>query len=66
MMFEFLVGMFLGVWAGQVLPLPSVGDYVKSFWIKDRPTVSIEESQEEEEAPLFTGEIPTMVPPPSV
>lgn len=65
-MFEFLVGMLLGVWAGQALPLPSVGDYVKSYWLKNSPTVTIEEGNEEEVSPLFTGEIPISVPPPSV
>ena len=62
-MFEFLFGFILGVWGGQTLPLPSVGTYVQSYFVPnvEAPPVS-EEVNDEEEQPLFTGEIPTHVP----
>lgn len=61
-MFEFLVGFVLGVWAGQALPLPSVGDYVRSYWVpRQAPAVTAAQKEEEEE-PLFTGEMPLTVP----
>ena len=62
-MFEFLVGFILGVWAGQSLPLPSVGDYVRSYWVVRQQQPAVTEAQkEEEEEPLFTGEMPLSVP----
>lgn len=66
-MFEFLVGMILGVWAGQALPLPSVGNYVRSYWVLPAETQApVEEAQKEEEQPFFTGDMPVSVPPPAV
>ena len=61
-MFEFIFGFALGVWAGQALPLPSVGTYVESFWTpKTLPDKEIDRV-DEESAPMFTGAIPTTVP----
>lgn len=66
-MFEFIVGMILGVWAGQALPLPSVGDYVRSYWVQDSAAAAVEQPpSEEEHEPLFTGTMPLSVPPPTV
>lgn len=60
-MFEFLFGFLLGVWAGQSVPLPSVAIYVQSYFVpKVEPP---KQTQVEEEEPLFTGQIPTHVPP---
>jgi len=60
-MFEFIFGFILGIWAGQALPLPSVGTYVESFWTPK--TLPEKELQvDEESAPMFTGAIPTTVP----
>ena len=59
-MFEFLFGFILGVWAGQALPLPSVGIYVQSYFVpkveNKNPEATVED--EEEEIPLFTGTMP--------
>jgi len=61
-MFEFIFGFILGIWAGQALPLPSVGTYVESFWTpKTLPEKEITQV-DEESAPMFTGAIPTTVP----
>ena len=59
-MFEFLFGFILGVWAGQALPLPSVGTYVQSYFVPKAETQ--QEVKDEEEQPLFTGEMPVQVP----
>lgn len=57
-MLEFLFGFFLGVWAGQALPLPSVGIYLQSFWVpKIEQVKSVKE--EEEVKPLFSGNMPS-------
>lgn len=63
-MFEFLFGFFVGVWAGQALPLPSVGVYLQSYFASKVEVSSIQEKEEENEdhVPLFTGNIPTQVP----
>jgi len=61
-MFEFLVGFVLGVWAGQSVPLPSVGDYVRSYWVPRRVPAVTTAQKEEEEQPLFTGTMPLSVP----
>lgn len=61
-MFEFLVGFVLGVWAGQALPLPSVGDYVRSYWVPRQVPAVTAAQKEEEEQPLFTGTMPLSVP----
>lgn len=62
-MFEFLFGFILGVWAGQALPLPSVGVYVQSYFVPKVEVVpSPEEVKDEEQQPLFTGEMPVEVP----
>jgi len=58
-MFEFLFGFLLGVWAGQSVPLPSVAIYVQSYFV---PKVEPPKQTQVEE-PLFTGQIPTHVPP---
>lgn len=66
-MFEFLFGFILGVWAGQALPLPSVGVYVQSYFVHTPPAApSKEEVKDEEQQPLFTGEMPVEVPLPTV
>tara|TARA_B110001452_G_scaffold266453_1_gene273363 strand:+ start:2893 stop:3075 length:183 start_codon:yes stop_codon:yes gene_type:complete len=59
-MLEFLFGFILGVWAGQSVPLPSVGNYIEHFWVKKDPQVI--EKQDEETGPAFTGEMHTTVP----
>lgn len=62
-MFEFLFGFILGVWGGQTLPLPSVGTYIQSYFVpKVEPAAVTEEVNDEEQQPLFTGEIHTQVP----
>mgnify|MGYP001263058743 CR=1 FL=1 len=59
-MLEFLFGFFLGVWAGQALPLPSVGIYLQSFWVPKIEQVKPVNNEEEEEViPLFSGNMPT-------
>lgn len=58
-MLEFLFGFILGVWAGQSVPLPSVGNYVDTFWTK-KPEVI--ETADAETGPLFTGEMHPTVP----
>jgi len=61
-MFEFIFGFTLGVWAGQALPLPSIGRYVESFWTpKTSPEKEIARV-DEESVPIFTGPILTTVP----
>ncbi len=66
-MFEFLFGFILGVWAGQALPLPSVGVYVQSYFVpKVEVAPATEEVNDEEQQPLFTGEMPVEVPLPTV
>ena len=61
-MLEFLFGWILGVWMGQQLPLPSVQMYVHNWWNSragdQAPPTLAEKPTEEEEAPLFTGEMP--------
>ena len=59
-MLEFLFGFLLGVWAGQSVPLPSVGNYIETFWVR-QPSQVIDK-MDEETGPLFTGTIPTTVP----
>lgn len=59
-MLEFLFGFLLGVWAGQSVPLPSVGNYIENFWVR-QPSQVIDK-MDEETGPLFTGTIPTTVP----
>lgn len=67
-MFEFLFGFVLGVWAGQALPLPSVGAYVKNNWLPQIQPAQASETQDEEDQedqelqPLFTGEMPLSIP----
>ena len=62
-MFEFLFGFILGVWAGQALPVPSVGIYVQSYFVPKVETAPPkEEVKDEEQQPLFTGEMPVEVP----
>ena len=64
-MFEFLFGFLLGVWAGQALPLPSVGIYVQSYFVPNVEAVpSTEEVNDEEQR--FTGEMPVKIPLPTV
>ena len=58
-MFEFLFGFVLGVWAGQSMPLPSVGQYVQGYFTP-KVEQSVVENKEEEEKPLFTGKMPTV------
>lgn len=61
-MIEFLFGFILGVWAGQALPLPSVGTYVQSYFVhKVEAAPRTEEVKDEEQQPLFTGEMPVEV-----
>ncbi len=59
-MLEFLFGFILGVWAGQSVALPSVGNYVETFW-SQKPQQVIEKV-DEEAGPAFTGEMHTTVP----
>jgi len=62
-MFEFLFGFLLGVWAGQSMPLPSVGIYVQSYFIpKVKDPLVAEQTQVKKEEEMFTGEMPTHVP----
>jgi|TARA_B110000091_G_C13455855_1_gene326007 hypothetical protein len=61
-MFEFLFGFLLGVWAGQSMPLPSVGVYVQSYFIPKVTAPPVEQPQVKEEEEMFTGEMPTHVP----
>lgn len=58
-MLEFLFGFVIGVWAGQSVPLPSVGNYVETFWAQ-KPQLTVK--PDEETGPVFTGEIHTTVP----
>ena len=69
-MIEFLVGLILGVWMGQQLPLPSVQMYIQNWW--NNPAINnatqIDESDKSEEdksvevsVPVFTGEMPPSV-----
>tara|TARA_B110000285_G_scaffold235155_1_gene315209 strand:+ start:6918 stop:7100 length:183 start_codon:yes stop_codon:yes gene_type:complete len=59
-MLEFLFGFVLGVWAGQSVPLPSIGTYVETFWVpKPQPVI---EKVDEETGPVFTGGMHTTVP----
>ena len=69
-MIEFLVGLILGVWMGQQLPLPSVQMYIQNWW--NNPAINnatrMAESDESEEdksvevsVPVFTGEMPPSV-----
>lgn len=60
-MFEFLFGFFVGVWAGQALPLPSVGVYLQSYFASKVEVVQ-EQEEKEDQVPLFTGSISTQVP----
>jgi hypothetical protein len=64
-MIEFLCGWIIGVWMGQQLPLPSVQEAIHNWWNKNQSVVegNTEENveEEEEETPLFTGEIPLAV-----
>jgi len=60
-MFEFLFGFFVGVWAGQALPLPSVGVYLQSYFASKVEVVQ-EQEEKEDQVPLFTGNISTQVP----
>lgn len=59
-MLEFLFGFIIGVWAGQSVPLPSVGNYVETFWAQK--TQQVIEKVDEENGPVFTGDIHTTVP----
>jgi len=59
-MLEFLFGFVLGVWVGQSVPLPSVGNYIENFWVQKPPQVI--EKVDEETGPVFTGEMHTTVP----
>lgn len=65
-MFEFLFGVFIGVWMGQKMALPSVHKFVLSFWEhKDTKSVKDNAEAKEEEietVPLFTGEMPEHLP----
>ena len=64
-MIEFLCGLIIGVWMGQQLPLPSVQQAIQTWWNNNQQIASeanTDEVNEEDEAPLFTGEIPTHVP----
>ena len=67
-MIEFLFGVFIGVWMGQTMPLPSVHKYVLSLGSRSESgniTSSKEVSKEAEEldqVPLFTGDMPTELP----
>jgi len=65
-MFEFLFGFLLGVWAGQSMPLPSVANYVQSYFIPKVKAPPVEQSQVKEEEEIFTGSMPTHVPTPTV
>jgi len=60
-MLEFIFGWILGVWMGQQLPLPSVQMHIETWWNRPKTvqndTVS-EIDKEEEEVPLFSGEMP--------
>jgi hypothetical protein len=58
-MFEFLFGFVLGVWAGQSMPLPSMGQYVQGYFTP-KVEQTVVENKEEEEKPLFTGKMPTV------
>ena len=60
-MLEFLFGWILGVWMGQQLPLPSVQMQIETWW--NRPAAVRNDSaseidKEEEEIPLFSGDMP--------
>jgi len=61
-MFEFLFGFLLGVWAGQSMPLPSVGIYVQSYFIPKVEAPPVKQTQVKKEEEMFTGEMPTHVP----
>lgn len=60
-MLEFLFGWILGVWMGQQLPLPSVQMYVQNWWNKpaaNTQQTAVENTEEADTVPLFTGEMP--------
>ncbi len=59
-MLEFLFGFIIGVWAGQSVPLPSVGNYFETFWAQKPQQVAAK--VDEETGPIFTGEMHTTVP----
>jgi|TARA_B110000879_G_C11158234_1_gene507894 hypothetical protein len=61
-MLEFLFGFLLGVWAAQALPLPSVGEYISTWWQPKILSKTSETTIDHEAAPMFTGAIPTTVP----
>jgi len=62
-MLEFLFGVMVGVWMGQTIPLPSVHKYVMTIGARVEPSAPTNgdgsEQPEEEEVPLFTGNMPT-------
>lgn len=58
-MLEFLFGIFLGIWVGQQVPLPSVHHYVLSRFQPPPPAVETKEDEQEDSIPLFTGDMPT-------
>ena len=59
-MLEFLFGIFIGIWMGQQIPMPSVHQWVLSRFqpavVQDNATVEVDE--QEEQIPLFTGDMP--------
>ena len=59
-MLEFLFGIFIGIWMGQQIPMPSVHQWVLARFqpalVQDKPTVEV--GDEQEEIPLFSGEMP--------
>jgi hypothetical protein len=59
-MLEFIFGFLIGVWAGQSIPLPSVANYIETFWAQK--TQQVIEKADEETGPVFTGKMHTTVP----
>lgn len=63
-MLEFLFGMVMGVWMGQQFPLPNVQTQIHNWWFRKPPVPTVadddKDTKEEETAPLFTGEMPSV------
>lgn len=60
-----MFGLFIGVWIAQQLPMPDVHRFVISripLFVEDKKdNENKEEEKDQDEIPLFTGELPQAV-----